>query len=178
MHRKSMIFICCVIIGTMGAAFFFYCTAEGSGSGGCGRDGYGAVISERSDGLWAVQADKRYGLGAAGSPVFTRRELYTETEKGGCTVTFFIDGIVTQQLIDGYGQSVWRACEKAAAEENQSGSGYGYKEMRQAGKLQEPVDSYLWYYRFRGQKYRIGIYSTEMENGVSGGLVLKIEPVS
>lgn len=162
----------------MSAAFLFYCTEERNGSGGGRRDGYGAVISERSDVLWEEQADKRYGLVAAGRPAFTKREIYKAHEDGGCTVTFFIDGNVTPQLIDGYAQSVWRACEKAAAEENQSSSGYGYREMREAGRRQEPFDYYLWYYRFRGQKYRVGIYSTEMEAGVSGGLVLKIEPVS
>lgn len=177
MHRKSMIFICCVIIGTIGAAFFFYRIAEGNGSGDLRREGYGAVISEQSDAPWTVQADKRYGLGAAGRPGFSKKELYTEIESGGYIVTFFIENAMTQQLIDGYAQSVWRACEKAAAEENQSSSGYSYKEMRQAGKRQEPFDYYLWYYKFRGQKYRVGIYSTEMENGISGGLVLKVEPV-
>ncbi len=146
---------------------------------GCGRQepetADGGILMEKSTAEWTKVLEENCGVSGIGRPQGTARESW---QLCGNTyiVTFKIDREMTQTLTDGYAQSLWRACEKAAAGSNQSSSGYRYSDMREAVKMQEPLNYYIWYYTVGKQKYRLGLYSTNMETGMPGGLILKIEP--
>lgn len=134
----------------------------------------GQVIMEKSAAEWTKVIAEDCGISDFGRPKGTVKETLKK-DKEIYTVTFEIDDEMTQELMDGYAQSVWRACEKAAAASNRSSSGYIYDDMLQACKRQEPLNYYIWYYTVEKQKFRLGLYSTNMEEDRPGGLVLKIE---
>ncbi len=145
----------------------------------CGRQEVrtadGGILMEKTRADWTGVIEENCGIAGFGRPAGTAKETW-QLDENTYVVTFEIDAEMTQELVDGYAQSVWRACEKAAGYSNQSASGYRYRDMNEASKRQEPLDYYIWYYTVGGQKYRLGLYSTNMESGIPGGLVLKIEP--
>lgn len=134
----------------------------------------GRVIMEKTAAEWTETVEEKCGIAEFGRPVGTVRETLRE-EKGTLTVTFEIDDEMTQELVDGYAQSVWRACEKAGTGSNRNSSGVVYDDMSEACRRQEPLNYYIWYYKIDRQKFRVGIYSTNMEENRPGGLVLRIE---
>lgn len=134
----------------------------------------GRVIMEKTAAEWTQTVEEKCGISEFGKPVGTVRETLREKE-GVLTVTFEIDDEMTQELVDGYAQSVWRACEKAGAGSNRNSGGAVYDDMSEACRRQEPFDYYIWYYKIDRQRFRVGIYSTNMEENRPGGLVLRIE---
>lgn len=160
------------------AAILFLCLAALSAFTGCtGQETTetdGRVIMEKTAAEWTETVEEKCGIAEFGKPVGTVRETLQEKE-GVLTVTFEIDDEMTQELVDGYAQGVWRACEKAGTGSNRNSSGAVYDDMRQACRRQEPLNYYIWYYKIDRQKFRVGIYSTNMEENRPGGLVLRIE---
>ncbi|MCI9640202.1 hypothetical protein AALA22_02370 [Anaerovoracaceae bacterium 41-7] len=135
----------------------------------------GQILMEKSCAAWTDVIEKACEIKDFGRPCGTAKESL-EVVDGTYSILFDIDEEMNQELVDGYAQSVWRACEKRSGESNQSSSGYHYASMTEASKRQEPLNYYIWYYRAGEQKFRVGLYPTNMETGIPGGLVLRIEP--
>ena len=90
-------------------------------------------------------------------------------------VTFEIDEEITQEMVDGYAKSVWDACVEADGGRMHSCNGYLYDEAWDAERSQIPLNYYIWYYTVNHKEFRVGIYPTNLEDGIPGGIVLKIE---
>lgn len=129
---------------------------------------------EESTAPWTKVVETSCKIQGFGKPVGTVKETLLETADSW-EVTFSIDEEMTQTMVDGYAQAVWRACEMRSGEANRSGSGSRYDSMEEAEKRQEPLNYYIWYYRAGEETFRLGLYPTNMETGVPGGLVLRIE---
>ena len=135
----------------------------------------GQVLMEKSSAPWTEVIEEACEIKGFGRPCGTAKEVLEEVD-GTYNILFEIDEEMDQALVDGYAQSVWRACERRSGESNQSSSGYHYASMSEASKRQEPLNYYIWYYKAGEQRFRLGLYPTAMETGVPGGLVLRIEP--
>lgn len=158
------------------AICIFALLLSGCGGQSAQQPACGGVLMEKSGAAWTRIIEKHCGgLTDLGKPKGTAKEDW-KLEKGTYTVIFEIDEEMTQELVDGYAQNLWRTCEKASAESNQSANGYCYSSMEEAMKRQEPLNYYIWYYEVGKDRYRLGLYSTNMEYGIPGGLVLKIQP--
>lgn len=133
-----------------------------------------ATLMETSDENWVKEVKKDCGITGFGRPLGTVRETLEE-KKGRWKITFDIDEEITQEVVDGYARAVWEACEKTNQGRLHNSGGYLYDDTEEARRRQEPLDYYIWYYHFGKKEFRAGVYSTNMEDGIPGGIVLKIE---
>ena len=146
---------------------------------GCGRQspvsaGEG-ILMDDTDAPWTAVIEEKCGISGFGRPFGTVKESLEE-KKGVFTVTFEIDEEITDTIVDGYARSVWKAClDLGKGGTPRSAAGWLYSDISDARRNQEPLDYYIWYYYDGEQKYRLGLYSTNMEEGRPGGLVLRIE---
>ncbi len=49
-------------------------------------------------------------------------------------------------------------------------NGYLYDEAWDAERSQIPLNYYIWYYTVNHKEFRVGIYPTNLEDGIPGGL--------
>lgn len=131
------------------------------------------TLSEHSYADWVKTVEQDCGLKAFGRPFGTARETLVQRD-GLWKITFELDENITPLLLTGYVQSVWDACVLANGGRVKSGSGFLYDRPDQAMKLQEPFPYYIWYYSVNQVQYRVGIFPSTMEEGIGGGIVLKI----
>lgn len=143
---------------------------------GCetGRDSSLKVLRETSAEKWPEEVEKDCGLTGLGCPLGTVKEEYTK-EESVQEIRFTIDEEMSQSLVDGYAKSVWETCVNASGARPHSSRYYIYGNVKEACRRQEPLDYYIWYYFVDSKEYRVGIYPTTMEEGLPGGLVLRIE---
>lgn len=133
------------------------------------------VLSEHSDAEWVGVLEEECGIKAFGRPYSTFSETLEQNRKDRIwRITFELDEQITMPLLQGYVQSVWDACVTANGGRVRSGSGFLYDEPAQAMKLQEPFPYYIWYYSVDQIIYRVGIFPTNMKDGIGGGIILKI----
>ena len=132
------------------------------------------VLTEASQADWTREVEKDCGIKGFGRPLGTSEEKLKE-KKQQWKITFRIDEQVTQKLIDDYARAVWEACEETNGSRLHNSAGYLYEDADEARRQQEPFDYYIWYYRNGKKEFRVGIFSTDMEDGVPGGIVLKLE---
>lgn len=151
-------------------------------SGACGKAGekyadYGMkTLMETSTEDWVGVIEKDCFLRDLGRPYGTVKETLDKDEKEMIwTLTFEIDEDITQAIVDGYAKSVWDACVAADGGRMHSCNGYLYDEAWDAKRRQAPLDYYIWYYSVNHKEYRVGIYPSNLEDGIPGGIVLKIE---
>lgn len=139
----------------------------------------GQILAEPADdaALWAEDAERDWGIRDFGQPVRTVSAVYlTGRDEDGTyrQLIFQIEGKLTQQEMDGYVQSLWRACEKASGASNRRVSGWIYDDMEAARRQQEPLDYYMWKYSIGAENFHMGVYSTEMALGKPGGIVVEV----
>lgn len=133
-----------------------------------------------TDSGWTKIIEKECGISGFGRPYGAVEETMEikedlKTGKKSWTVVFQIDEKITEAMILGYAKAVWEACIKTDGDPMHSANRYYYDEVTQARRKQEPLDYYLWYYFTEEKEYQIGVYSTEMEKGKPGGIVLKVQ---
>ncbi len=132
------------------------------------------ILTEASQADWTREVEKDCGIKGFGRPIGASEEKLKE-KKQQWKITFRIDEQVTQKLIDDYARAVWEACEETNGSRLHNSAGYLYEDADEARRQQEPFDYYIWYYRNGKKEFRVGIFSTDMEDGVPGGIVLKLE---
>ena len=132
------------------------------------------ILTEASQADWTREVEKDCGIKGFGRPTGASEEKLKE-KKQQWKITFRIDEQVTQKLIDDYARAVWEACEETNGSRLHNSAGYLYEDADEARRQQKPFDYYIWYYRNGKKEFRVGIFSTDMEDGVPGGIVLKLE---
>lgn len=154
----------------MMACCLWFCTACGQGTG----DSSVKTLMETTGAEWPSKIERACSLQGLGTPLGTVKETYT-AKKDTWQVRFSIDEEMTQVLVDGYAKAIWEACVEASGGRPHSCNHYIYSDFTEARRQQEPLDYYIWYYFVENQEYRVGIYPTMLEEGVPGGLILRIE---
>lgn len=134
------------------------------------------TLMERSTQEWTKVIEKECKIRGFGRPYGTVKEtLDKDEDKMVWKVSFEIDDEITQKIVDGYAKAVWDACVKADGGRLHSCNGYLYDEAWDAERRQVPLNYYIWYYSVNHKEFRVGIYPSNMEDGIPGGIVLKIE---
>ena len=161
--------------GLVAAAILTALLMTGCGPGEKYRDHGDRVLMEASRAEWTQEA-AFWGLERLGRPYGTTwEESAFDPEKELWQISFDLKEPVTQALMDGYAQAVWNACLRADGGQLESSSGFCYDRLGQAEREQEPLNYYIWYYHAGNKRYRVGLYSSDMAAGRSGGLVLEIQ---
>lgn len=137
------------------------------------RENAPEALMEVSNAPWVKAVEQGCGIKAFGKPFGTATETF-EHKKGIWRIVFELDEDITEQLLEGYVKAVWDACVVANEGRVRSGSGFLYDEPRQARKQQQPFPYYIWYYSAEQVRYRVGIFPSTMNEGIGGGIVLKI----
>ena len=134
------------------------------------------TLMEASTADWVKTIEKDCKITGFGRPYGTVKETLDKDEKKMVwRVTFEIDEEITQEMVDGYAKSVWDACVEADGGRMHSCNGYLYDEAWDAERSQIPLNYYIWSYTVNHKEFRVGIYPTNLEDGIPGGIVLKIE---
>ena len=134
------------------------------------------AFMEASAADWVKTIEKDCMITGFGRPFGTVKEtLHKDGEQMVWRVTFEIDEDMSQAIVDGYAKAVWDACVEADGGRMHSCNGYLYDDAADARRSQVPLNYYIWYYTVGHKEFRVGVYPTNMEDGIPGGVVLKIE---